>query len=62
MEDIRLKEEALAEAVGGKWSFDTLNEEEKRRFCEVNEGLSRDWNYLAYNAFIEEMNAKYGAN
>ena len=60
MKPEEIRDESLLEVNGGKWTFETLTEDEKRRCNEVMEGLTHDWNYIEYNEFIREMNAKYG--
>ncbi len=45
---------------GGSWTLETLTPEEREEFMRVNEDLTENWNYIAYNDFIRRMNAKYG--
>ena len=60
MKDRKIRDESLLEVSGGKWTFDTLTPEEKERFNKVSAGLTHEWDYISYNEFIHEMNAKYG--
>jgi hypothetical protein len=57
-----IRDESLLEVAGGKWNLDTLTEEEKDEWYKVNEDLTQNWNYVAYNDFVIRMNEKYGAN
>ena len=45
-----------------KWEEEIKNNdiEEREEFMRVNEDLTENWNYIAYNDFIRRMNAKYG--
>jgi len=45
---------------GGKWTLETLTPEERDELYKVSADLTDNWNYVAYNDFIERMNAKYG--
>ena len=60
MEDKKIRDESLLEVSGGKWTLETLTPEERERFYEVSEGLTKEWDYVSYNEFIQEMNEKYG--
>ena len=60
MEDQKIRDESLLEVSGGKWTLETLTPEERKRFYEVSEGLTEEWDYVSYNEFIQEMNEKYG--
>ena len=55
-----IRDESLLEINGGGWTYETLTPEEQKRFEEVNQGLSEEWDYISYNEFILEMNKKYG--
>ncbi len=55
----KIDEAKLREITGGKWSLETLTKEEQDEFMKVSEDLN--WNYIAYNDFVERMNKKYGA-
>jgi hypothetical protein len=60
MENKDLRDDSLLEVAGGGWKYETLTPEERERFNKVCEGLNHDYNYIDYNEFILEMNAKYG--
>lgn len=62
MEQNMVKDESLLEVNGGKWTIDTLTEEEREEYYKVAEGLREEYNYVAYNDFIRRMNEKYGSN
>ena len=55
-----IRDESLLLANGGKWTIETLTEAERDEFYKVNEGLTREWDYISYNDFIRRMNEKYG--
>ena len=57
-----LRDESLLEVNGGSWTYETLTPEEKKRFHEVSQALTDEWDYVGYNQFILDMNEKYGAN
>lgn len=60
MEKEPIRDESLLEVNGGSWTLETLTPEEREEFMRVNEDLTENWNYIAYNDFIRRMNAKYG--
>lgn len=60
MEKELIRDESLLEVNGGSWTFETLTPKEREEFMRVNEDLTENWNYIAYNDFIRRMNAKYG--
>jgi hypothetical protein len=55
-----IRDESLLEVAGGKWTYETLTEEEKQEFNKVSQALTDEWDYIGYNDFIRRMNAKYG--
>lgn len=57
-----LRDESLLEVNGGSWTYEALTPEEKKRFNEVSQALTDEWDYVGYNQFIRDMNEKYGAN
>ena len=57
-----LRDESLLEVNGGSWTYETLTPEEQKRFHEVSQALTDEWDYVGYNQFIRDMNEKYGAN
>ena len=57
-----LRDESLLEVNGGSWTYETLTSEEKKRFNEVSQALTDEWDFVGYNQFIRDMNEKYGAN
>ena len=60
MDKKELRDESLHEAVGGKWTIDTLTAEEKDEYYRVKDALEKDGDYVGYNDFIRRMNEKYG--
>ena len=60
MDKKEIKDESLLKAVGGKWTIDTLTEEEKDEYYRVKDALEKDGDYVGYNDFIRRMNEKYG--
>jgi hypothetical protein len=57
----KIDDAKLREITGGKWNLETLTKEEQDEFMKVSEDLNWNWNYIAYNDFVERMNKKYGA-
>lgn len=55
-----IRDESLLEVAGGKWTYETLTQEEKDEFNRVSQALTDEWDYVGYNDFIRRMNAKYG--
>jgi hypothetical protein len=55
-----IRDESLLEVAGGKWTYETLTQEEKDEFSRVSQALTDEWDYVGYNDFIRRMNAKYG--
>ena len=60
MDKKKIRDDSLLEAVGGKWTIDTLTEEEKDEYYRVKEALEKDGDYVGYNDFVRRMNEKYG--
>ncbi|MBR3250868.1 MAG: hypothetical protein IKF80_04080 [Erysipelotrichaceae bacterium] len=60
MDKKEIRDDSLLAATGGRWKYETLTDEEKERFNKVCAGLNHDYDYISYNEFIHEMNAKYG--
>ena len=60
MEKRKINDEEIMKVSGGKWTLETLTPEERDELYKVSADLTDNWNYVAYNDFIERMNAKYG--
>ena len=58
----KIKDDSLLEVSGGKWDVFSITEEERIRYFKVTEKYEEEGDYISYNEFIRDMDAKYGSN
>ena len=58
----KIKDDSLLEISGGKWDVFSITEEERIRYFKVKEMYEEEGDYISYNEFIRDMDAKYGSN